>query len=199
MKQIFVIILTLLLTSCSIFKKPMENKPYDNNASTVVEDSTTNGAYRVNSDKSPAEVILYTLGEKYPLSGGWGYSPKDAVKILLDNTSEGVGLEYWFIEFRAHIELNGTGNSPQRYGVVNCQTTSQSLQFEKKKPYDVLTYTVKAVPVSELESFSQEWNEHDEYKDDPDGLKNFWDRVEEKAITYQSECWFDISNFFGKL
>ena len=158
----------------------------------------SDGVPRINSDKTPAEIILTESGNEYPLTGGWGYSVDTAVEILLDNGSEGVNFEYWFIKFRAHKELNFIGNTHPRYGNIDCLDVQQSLRNVNGKPYDVLRYIVKALPVSELGAFDNEWKEHNGFKDDSEGLKNFQDRVEEKAVGYQTECWFNISHFYGK-
>ena len=159
---------------------------------------SNNGVPRIKSDKTPVEVILTESGKQYPVAGGWGYTASSSVEILLNNTSEGVDFEHWFIKFRAHKELNGLGNTPQRYGAIDCLNVNQALKNVKGKPYDVLSYIVTALPVSEMSVFDKEWKRNEGFKDDPEGLKNFQERVEEKAVGYQTECWFDISNFFGK-
>ena len=158
----------------------------------------SDGVPRIISDKTPAEIILTESGKEYPLAGGWGYSSNTAVEILIDNTRDGVEFEHWFIQFRAYKELNGFGHTPQRYGNIDCSLVKQVLKFVNGKPCEGLCYNVKAVPATELGAFDNEWKEHNGFKDDPDGLMNFQNRVEEKALSYQTECWFDISHFYGK-
>lgn len=161
-------------------------------------DSSNSSLPKVISSKSPREVLLDETGKQYPLVGGWGYDINDSVDIQIDIESEGVNFEYWFINFRANKELNGIMGTNIRFGAIQCLNVKQSLRTIKGCQYDVLNYIVKALPIEFANEFDVEWKEHNGYKDDPKGLEDFHNRVEEKAVGYQTECWFNISNFLGK-
>lgn len=161
-------------------------------------DSLNKSFPKVISSKSPREVLFDETGRHYPLVGGWGYDVKDSVYIQIDNKSEGVDFEYWFINYRANKELNGIKDTNNRFAAIQCLNVKQSLRKKDGCQYDVLNYIVKALPIESANEFDAEWKEHNGYKDDPNGLEDFHNRVEEKAVGYKTECWFNISSFFGK-
>jgi len=56
------------------------------------------------------ETPCQILSEDFPshnwqISGGWGYDKENAVVIELDNESDGVAMEYKFLEYRTYEEL----------------------------------------------------------------------------------------------
>ena len=153
-----------------------------------------NNVPKIQVNFSPAEYILAKIGERYPLTGGWGYSADSAVEILLENESQSIWFEHWFIQFRTELELNGFGNNSDKYENIECTEVNQSLRDINGKKFDVITYAVKAISVSSQEQFMAE--------------NKFWEIMQEapmndqndegNSISYQRECFFDVSHFFGK-
>ena len=176
---------------------------------------------------SPAEYFLKKIGERYPITGGWGYDAKSAVEILMEDMSRRIWFEYWFIKFRADLELNGFGDKAKRWNVIKCNVVEQSLREINGKKYDVLTYTVEAYcsPFSYyfdlcesgeisfckkgelLKEMDKEnsrrrksYNRmlHTKKKGERIGeLLSVEDEAEKNKVCYQRECFFDVSEFIG--
>lgn len=104
-------------------------------------------------------------------SGGWGYSAKDAVVILAENELDGVGLEEPFLYIRSQAEVAAfvrKHGTKPDEGMPRVWTKQQSLRKLGGRKYDVLQIEVYV---------------------------EFEDRT---YLAYETECWFDITGFFGK-
>ncbi len=109
------------------------------------------------------DVALKNIGEKYslkqiifedfkkalPITGGWGYSFKDAIIIENNNyeadsyTSSGaIGIEYYIVEKRLYEELIIFKQPPNQYSDINWQLLVQKLHAEQGKKYDYLQFEV---------------------------------------------------------
>ena len=164
---------------------------------------------KIQVDFSPVEYILTKIGERYPLTGGWGYSADSAVEILLENESQSIRFEHWFIQFRSEMELNGFENKSDEYENIECTDVKQSLKEINGKKYDVITYTVKAISVTARRLFIKEREEYiNELTRRPMDKNEIWEKIQEVqmeerndenySIRYQRECLFDVAHFFGK-
>lgn len=53
-----------------------------------------------------------------------------------------------------------------------------------------------AYPEKEWNELKADWEAHDGYKDDPTGRKANLERKEAVKITYRTEFWFNIKDFY---
>ena len=74
----------------------------------------------------------------------------------------------------------------------------QQLVFKEKKPYDVLQFYVYYLTDEDWEYLKSDYENHNQYEGDEEGLKKHNEMMEEMVKSYKSECWIDISKFFGK-
>lgn len=134
---------------------------------------------------------------KWPVSGGWGYSKKDACIIELDNESDGVAFEYKFMEYRAYEELIVFRPRYSRYSGIHTEVQMQTLLEEDGKFYDKVECTVSALRDADYELLKADWNKHHGYKDDPEGLEKHNEMRQKMLLSYKTEFWFDITRFYG--
>ena len=137
-------------------------------------------------------------------SGGWGYDADHAVvvkefdpEINPDEKFDGVSLEYAFIDKRIREELIFCRAEGERYEELEYNTIQQSLHRIDGVPYDHILVEVTAYPGREWNELKADWESHDCYKDDPEGREANLARKEACKITYQTEYWFNISDFMS--
>ena len=163
--------------------------------------------YRLTDDyPAPREI----LREHFPrtanqcnFSGGWGYDAEHATivkefdpEINPDEKFDGVSLEYAFIDKRIREELIFSRPEDERFEELEYNTIQQSLHRIDGVHYDHILVEVTAFPEREWNKLKDDWEAHDGYKDDPDGRKRNLDCKEKCKITYQTEFWFNISDFY---
>lgn len=163
--------------------------------------------YRLPDDyPAPREILQQHFprtANQCNFSGGWGYDAEHATvvkefdsEINPDEKFDGVSLEYAFIDKRIREELIFSRSEGERYEELNYNTIQQSLHRINGVPYDHILVEVTAYPEREWNELKNDWESHDCYKDDPDGRKRNLDRKEACKITYQTEYYFNISDFF---
>ena len=135
--------------------------------------------------------------------GGWGYDAGDAVEVLEsdpeinpDEKFDGVSLEYAFIDKRIREELIFSRQEGERFVQISHQVLGQELHDLDGVPHDFIELEVTAYPEKEWNEQKADWEAHDGYKDDPEGRKANLERKEAVKITYRTEFWFNIQNFF---
>ena len=163
--------------------------------------------YRLPADyPSPREI----LREHFPrtarqccFKGGWGYDAGDAVvvqefdpEINPDEKFDGVSLEYAFIDKRIREELIFSRPEGERFAGIEHQSLGQELHHLDGVPHDFIRVEVTAYPEKEWNELKADWEAHDGYKDDPEGREANLKRKEAAKITYQTEFWFNIADFF---
>ena len=173
-------------------------------------------------EKKEHNGLLYILPEDYPapreilqqhfprtarqcnFSGGWGYDVEHATivkefdpEINPDEKFDGVSLEYAFIDKRIREELIFCRAEGERYEELEYNTIQQSLHRIDGVPYDHILVEVTAYPGREWNELKADWESHDCYKDDPEGREANLARKEACKITYQTEYWFNISDFMS--
>ena len=163
--------------------------------------------YRLPADyPAPREI----LREHFPrtakqccFKGGWGYDAGDAVEVLEfdpeidpDEKYDGVSLEYAFIDKRLREELIFSRPEGERFEEIGHQVLEQVLYHLRGVPHDFIRVEVTAYPEKAWNELKADWEAHDGYKDDPKGREANLKRKEAAKITYQTEFWFDISDFF---
>ena len=171
------------------------------------DDDTPEFPYRLPADyPAPREI----LREHFPrtakqccFKGGWGYDADDAVvvqefdpEIDPDEKYDGVSLEYAFIDKRIREELIFSRPEGDRFEEIGHQVLGQELHHLDGVPHDFIQVEVTAYPEKEWNELKADWEAHDGYKDDPEGREANLKRKEEAKITYQTEFWFNIADFF---
>ncbi len=151
------------------------------------------------TSRTMKDVIDSESNASVPLAGGWGYGQEDAIVLLVESTDAGIAMEYKLIEYRVYKELNGLDSGKAKYVGISCSDVSQRLMFaDGGRRFDVLFYTVKALPIEDYLFLKQDWDSHNGYNDDEEGKNKHYQMREERTIAYKTECHFDISHFFGK-
>ena len=163
--------------------------------------------YRLPDDyPAPREILQQHFprtANQCNFSGGWGYDAEHATvvkefdsEINPDEKFDGVSLEYAFIDKRIREELIFSRSEGERYEELNYNTIQQSLHRINGVPYDHILIEVTAYPEREWNELKNDWESHDCYKDDPAGRERNLARKEACKITYQTEYYFNISDFF---
>ena len=163
--------------------------------------------YRLSADyPAPREILRQHFprtANQCCFKGGWGYDAGDAVEVLEfdpeinpDEKFDGVSLEYAFIDKRIREELIFSRPEGERFEEISHQVLGQELHDLDGVPHDFIEVEVTAYPEKEWNELKADWEAHDGYKDDPEGRKANLKRKEAVKITYRTEFWFNIQNFF---
>ena len=163
--------------------------------------------YRLPADyPAPREILRQHFprtADQCCFKGGWGYDAGDAVEVLEsdpeinpDEKFDGVSLEYAFIDKRIREELIFSRPEGERFEQISHQVLGQELHDLDGIPHDFIEVEVTAYPEKEWNELKADWEAHDGYKDDPEGRKANLERKEAVMITYRTEFWFNIENFF---
>ena len=163
--------------------------------------------YRLPADyPAPREILRQHFprtANQCCFKGGWGYDSGDAVEVLEfdpeinpDEKFDGVSLEYAFIDKRIREELIFSRPEGERFEQISHQVLGQELHDLDGVPHDFIEVEVTAYPEKEWNELKADWEAHDGYKDDPKGREANLKRKEAVKITYRTEFWFNIKNFF---
>jgi len=163
--------------------------------------------YRLPADyPAPREILRQHFprtANQCCFKGGWGYDAGDAVEVLEfdpeinpDEKFDGVSLEYAFIDKRIREELIFSRPEGERFAGLDHQVLGQELHELDGVPHDFIEVEVTAYPEKEWNELKADWEAHDGYKDDPAGREDHLKRKEAAKITYRTEFWFNIENFF---
>ena len=106
-------------------------------------------------------------------SGGWGYDEKTAVVISAEDEISGVGLERPFLRLRSQSEV-----------IAALEKT----KLGTKADIDAIVPTVKNQGLFSSGDRSYDNIEYEVCVELANG----------ERFTYDAECWFDITSFFGK-
>lgn len=159
----------------------------------------------ISSKESPREILAgdYKSLRELPIHGGWGYTIEDAVIIDKDDPIvprgvpfNGIGIEYVFVEYRTYEELIVFRPKNDRYCGIKRNLLGQKLITEKDgRSYDVLSFEITALPEKDWEELKAEWDSMFSLPGfDVDAHNK---KRDERMICYVTECWFDITSFFG--
>ena len=171
------------------------------------EKGTLDFPYRLPVDyPAPREILrkhFPRTADQCCFKGGWGYDAGDAVEVLEsdpeinpDEKFDGVSLEYAFIDKRIREELIFSRPEGERFEQISPQVLGQELHEISGVPHDFIEVEVTAYPEKEWNELKADWEAHDGYKDDPEGREKNLKRKEAIKITYRTEFWFDIADFF---
>lgn len=159
---------------------------------------------RLPEDYPPPREILREHFPKYAhhhfFKGGWGYDEAHATQIFEVDEElcpgeilDGLSVEELFINLRLREELLQAGDE---YVLMDNETLHQSLRFIDGKPHDILVVRAEIIKETDLEALRKDWEEHNAYEDDPEGLKKHDQWHDSLVVTYKETFYFDISSFF---
>lgn len=160
------------------------------------------------------DVALKNIGEKYSLkqvifedfkkdlsiTGGWGYSFKDAIIVENNNyeadrntTSDAIGIEYYIVEKRLYEELIIFRQPPNQYSDINWKLQIQKLYSEQDKKYDYLQFEVNCFKESDWEKLKAEYESG---RTNPTFNKMEHEKHREELMChFVTEYYFDITAF----
>jgi hypothetical protein len=162
---------------------------------------------RITSVESPRQILFAdfeSLGGELPIRGGWGYSFEDAVIIDKNDPVvpkgmpfDGVGLEYIFVEKRIYEELIIFQPKNNRYAGITWDLLEQQLMTQNERPYDVLSFEVRALPNKDWEELKAEWEGPNGYGSPGFDVDAHMKIRESRTVGYVTEYYFDMTSFFG--
>jgi len=137
---------------------------------------------------------LYELPDWIGPDSGWGYSQDDALIITSHDSMTSIRNEYLFAEFRSQIEVMEV--MKQHYG--GFERCRQTLKAIGNSHYDVIEFKVYYFSEEDWNFLKNDFESHNEYKNDEAGLEAHNHLRAERLKYYISQCWFNIDSFFGK-
>ena len=188
-------------------KTQKEFDKFEEELQQLAENGRLDFPYRLPADyPAPREILRQHFprtANQCCFKGGWGYDAGDAVEVLEfdpeinpDEKFDGVSLEYAFIDKRIREELIFSRPEGERFEQISHQSLGQELHELDGVPHDFIEVEVTAYPEKEWNELKADWEAHDGYKDDPEGREANLKRKEAVKITYRTEFWFNIENFF---
>ena len=160
----------------------------------------TPGIMKLLTKETPRQILEEDFPRhEWPISGGWGYTEKDAVVLEIDNEGDGVNLEYKFLQYRTFEECIIFRPKGRQLAGLRFETLRQSLVGgENGKLYDCVTQRVQAFMESDFDFLKRDWEMHDAYKGDIEGRMKHLALAASKRISFEITGWFDISHFYGR-
>lgn len=133
------------------------------------------------------------------ISGGWGYTRETAVIIEEDRYPTGLSMETMFVHYRTYEELIVFQEKDRRFSGIEWKMMRQALYGgPEERHYDFIEYLVTAFADSDWEMLKNDWDLHNGYFGDQEGLAAHEALRRSKQIGFLTACWFDISRFYGK-
>ena len=135
-------------------------------------------------------------------NGGWGYDAEHAAvlksdpKIGSEEKSDAAALESAFIEKRNREELFFARSGGGRFEEPSFKIVERMRREVNGSPYDHILADVSGYHINRWNELKAEWEAHNGYKDDPEGREENLKRKEAVKITYRTEFWFNIADFF---
>ncbi|MBR1513000.1 MAG: hypothetical protein IJ622_01765 [Bacteroidales bacterium] len=126
---------------------------------------------------------------------GWGYKKEDALIMACENSMEGIHNEYAFAEARSKIEVDEVLN--MYYGGFE-RCGQRLVAGDMNHHYDVITFKVYLFTEEDWNFLKDDFESHNEYKDDKEGRQRHGELRKQRVKYYTSECWIDIDAFYGK-
>lgn len=146
----------------------------------------------ITSNDPIKEIIKSAFDLEVELSGGWGYTSKDATVIHNTNNIPIEQFEHTLATMRAYIEMNMTLSEDARYGSINPNETSRETITLDDKTYDKVLYTVTGMKEDRYADFI---NEYKKGYGTPDfDMSDHFKRRKEATISRVVEHWFQRPN-----
>lgn len=164
---------------------------------------TTFTPKRLLTRETPKQILTEDFNNlEWPISGGWGYTQEDAVIIDADNSSSAISVENRFIEYKTYEELIIFRPKGQKFRGVKIDMRRQYLvRDDQGRSYDKIEYSVTALPEADFAALKADAESINELPDPLERMKRFEANMkarDEKLVTFETECWFDITKAFNK-
>jgi len=138
------------------------------------------------------EIIKSAFDLEVELSGGWGYSAKNATYIHSTNGLPASQFEHTLATMRAYIEMNMTLSEDERYGSINPNETSREIITVDGIEYEKVIYTVTGMKEDRYADFINEYKKG--YGTPTFDMDDHFKRRKEATISRVVEHWFLIDN-----
>ena len=137
-------------------------------------------------------------------SGGWGYDAEHTTivkefdpEINPHKKFDGISLEYAFVDKRIWEELVHSRPMDERFQGFSYITVAQYLCDMDGILHDHLVVAVRAFLEKDWYELKADWQEHNEYKNDPKGRKRNLAQRNAIKLICRTEYWFNISDFMS--
>ena len=146
----------------------------------------TPGIMKLLTKETPRQILEADFPRhEWPISGGWGYTKKDAVVLEVDNEGDGVDLEYKFLQYRTFEECIIFRPRGRQLAGLRFETLRQSLVAgENGKHYDCVTQRVHAFMERDFEFLKRDMETH-KANDDIEGIMRNLELAESKRISFE--------------
>ncbi len=134
------------------------------------------------------EIIKSAFDLELDISGGWGYTQKDATVIHSTNGIPVEQLEHTLANMRAYIEMNMTLPKSERYGSINPTEVSREVVVMDTHRYVKVSYTVTGMQEELYADFINEYKKL--YGSEGFDMSNHFKRRKEATLTRHVEHWF---------
>lgn len=125
---------------------------------------------------------------------GWGYKKEDALIMACENSMEGIHNEYVFAKVRSKIEVEDV----LKMYMGGFERCGQRLVFDgPNHNYDVISFKVYLFSEEDWNFLKNDYESHNEYKDDEAGLRMHTQLRNQRIKYYTSECWINIDAFLS--
>ena len=134
-----------------------------------------------------------------PISGGWGYSESDPLKIHktdVEALSDYQTIERVFVEKRIFSECIIFREPGHMFSGMQWQLQRQSLLEIGERKLDRLDFAVTMFNDSDWEFLKKDWESNNAYQSDPAGEATHLAEREKRTVTYDSVYFFDVTDFF---
>ena len=157
--------------------------------------------------ETPREILEHDFKsiKNIPISGGWGYTQKDAVIINKDDPSvikdipfDGPSIEKIFVEKRTYEELIIFKPDGAKFNGIKWEMLKQTLINDCKKYFDHLKYRICGHTDDDWRFLKDDYEKNNSFADNPEGRNNHNEAYSNRLFCYDTEFWFDITSFYEK-
>jgi hypothetical protein len=133
------------------------------------------------------DMIKNIFDTDIALSGGWGYSKKDAT-ILYDIVDISKNqFQHNLAHMRVYLEMNILQPKENRYSSISVLEKHR----EDVENFEIVTYEIKAMLESDYNNFIKEYKEN--YGKDDFDMSAHFQRRKDATLTREIEYWFDLA------
>lgn len=152
-------------------------------------DNASGKRFRLPEDYPAPHDVLKTDG----VSGGWGYTMRDAAFV-----GGGVPGEHDFIEVRTAEELRRfEEKTGKRFVFADYDKFEQELICDEDDSYfDLLHVQIALIPEPDWNQLKADWESHDGYENDRDGRRKHEKWRESKTVRFTEQFWFNVNSMF---
>ena len=153
-----------------------------------IPDNASGKQLRLPADYPAPREALKTDG----VSGGWGYTKRDAAVV-----GGGIPGEHAFIEARTDEELRRLEKTTgDKFVFADYDKYAQELVNDGDDFYDLLYVQIALIPEADWNQLKADWESHDGYKNDRKGRRQHEKWRERRTIRFTEHFWFNVNSMF---